>query len=137
MDKHTATPASRREQLRQQWLANANAAFDLLFDDDQQEQLVTFDQREQRVLGLTAELAAWLLEEHTAADPAVRPPDGVPTPCPKCQQPARRRTPPDEPLPERRLTCDAGEVTLRREQWYCTTCRVAFFPSRRAAGTRF
>jgi hypothetical protein len=32
----------------------------------------------------------------------------------------------------------AGEVTLSREQWRCTTCRVVFFPpgSEVAAGYR-
>ena len=48
--------------------------------------------------------------------------------CPKCGRPGRRLTEPDQPLPQRQVTTQAGEVTLNREQWRCTTCRVVFFP---------
>ena len=119
----------RRERLKRQWLQQAEAAFELMFDADQQDRLVTFDQREARACSLTRELAAWLIEQHIAADPAVRH-TGIEAPaCPRCSRPARRQTPPEDPLPGRSLTCAAGEVTLRRERWYCPTCRAAFFPS--------
>lgn len=123
------TPTAARDRLREQWLQQAEAAFDLLFAEDQQDQLVTFDQREERVITLTRELSAWLLETHTAKDPAARLPEGQTASCPRCGQPGQRRTPPDEALPDRQLTYEDGEILLRREQWYCTTCRVAFFPS--------
>lgn len=129
MAKSTLPPTSVRARLRQQWLQQAEAAFELLFDPEKQDQLVTFDQREERVIQLTRELSAWLLEQHTAGDPAVRLPQEQTAACPKCGQPAQRRTPPGAALPARALTCEDGEVTLRREQWQCTTCRVAFFPS--------
>jgi hypothetical protein len=119
----------RRERLKRQWLQQAEAAFELMFDADQQDRLVTFDQRERRACSLTDELAAWLIEQHIAEDPAVRHP-GIEAPaCPRCARPARRETPPEDPLPGRSLTCAVGEVTLRRERWYCPTCRAAFFPS--------
>lgn len=126
-----------RDRLRQQWLQQAEAVFELLFDADQQDQLVTFDQREERACSLTKELTTWLLEQHAAQDPAVRPAD-APLACPHCGQPARRRTPAGQPLPTRQLTTTAGEITLKREQWYCPKCRAAFFPSRpqAAAGDR-
>lgn len=129
-------PTPTRDRLRRQWLQQAEAAFELLFDADQQTQLVTFDQREERVCSLTKELAAWLLEQHAAQDPAVRPPE--PPPCPRCRRSAQRRTPPGQPLPDRQLTTTAGEVTLKREAWYCSSCRAAFFPSgpTAAAGDR-
>jgi hypothetical protein len=130
MNQPTPRSATPRERVRQQWLHHAEAVFELLFDDDQQQQLVTFAQREERVHTLTRELRTWLLEQHTADDPAVRLPEGQAAACPKCSQPGQRRTPLDAPLPARPLTCEDGdEVTLRREQWYCKTCRVAFFPS--------
>jgi hypothetical protein len=83
-------------------------------------------------------LSMWLLEQHTAGDPAVRLPQGQTASCPKCGQPGRPRTPPDGDLPRRELTCEHGEVTLRRQQWHCKTCRVSFFPSgpEAAAGHR-
>ena len=125
-------PASRRDALRQRWLQHAAAAFDRMFDDDQQDQLVTFDQREARAIDLSEDLAAWLLEQHTAADPAVRPTQAPA--CPKCAAPGQRVGPPDTPLAERQLTTAIGEVGFAREKWQCTACRVVFFPPGPQAG---
>ena len=119
---------SRRERLKRLWLRQAEAAFELMFDADQQDRLVTFDQRERRAGSLTRELAAGLIEQHIAEDPAVRHTGTDAPACPRCARPARRETPPEDPLPGRSLTSAAGEVTLRRERWYCPACRVAFFP---------
>ena len=131
-----STPApDDRDQLRAQWLQQAAAVFDLYFQPAQGSPPVTFTQREERVCTLTRELAAWLLEQDLAQDPAVRPADPQGPACPKCGRAARRRTPPGTPLPRRQLTSTAGEITLRREQWHCTTCRVAFFPPGPAAAT--
>jgi hypothetical protein len=63
---------SRRERLERQWLQQAEAAFELMFDADQQDRPVTFDRRERRACSLTRELAAWLIEQHIAEDPTVR-----------------------------------------------------------------
>lgn len=115
------------ERLRQQWLQQAEAAFELLLAPDQQDKLVTFDQREDRVIHLTRDLSGWQLEQHTAGDPAVRLPQDQAAACPRCGQQAQRHTPPGAALLARGLTCEDGEVTLGRERWYCTTCRVAFF----------
>jgi hypothetical protein len=120
---------SRRERLKRQWLQQAEAAFELMFDAAQRDRLVTFDQREARACALTRERAAWLLEPHIAEDPAVRH-TGVEAPAgPRCSRPARRATPPEDPLPGRSLTGAAGAVTLRRQRWYGPTCRAAFFPA--------
>ena len=126
MSDHTPPPT--RDQLRDQWLRHAAAAFDRMFADDQQDRLVTFDQREERAIDLGQDLAAWLLERHTAADPDVRP---AQTPaCPHCGRPGQRVEPPDGALEERQLTTDTGEVGFGREKWRCTACRVVFFPPR-------
>lgn len=113
-----------RDRLRQQWLQQAEAVFELLFDADQQELLITFDQREERACSLTKELTSWLLEQHVAQDGAVRP--AAAPPCPRCQRTAQRRSLSDQTLPARQLTTTAGEVILKREQWYCPKCRAAF-----------
>lgn len=117
-----------REELRQRFLKHAAAAFDLMFDPQHQNQLVTFDQREERACELGRDLTTWLLQRHTDADSQARPDGTPPPPCPKCQRPAQRVTAPESPLPSRSVTSLAGEVTIRREQWRCTTCRVVFFP---------
>src|SRR6516165_6539661 len=85
---------SRRQRLKRQWLQQAEAAFELMFDADQQDRLVTFDQREARACSLTRELAAWLLEQHIAEDPAARYAGTEAPVCPRCSRPARRETPP-------------------------------------------
>ena len=138
MTSQHPVPSDQREQLRQEWLAAAASAFDRMFADAEQGQLITFDQREARACLLGLDLGAWLLERHAAADPQVRPPENAPPPCPKCGRPARRVTARDGPLPRRPLKTLAGEVELRREQWHCKTCRVFFFPPgpQAAAGHR-
>jgi hypothetical protein len=128
MNSRTPLTPTDRQRLRAQWLQQAAAAFDLYFDPEQPDPPVTFTQREQRACALTRELAAFLLEEDLGHDPAARPPDEQPPACPKCGRPAQRRTPPGDPLPRRSLTSDAGEITFRRQQWHCKTCRVSFFP---------
>jgi hypothetical protein len=81
-----------------------------------------------RALDLSRDLAAWLIQQHANTDAQAHPDDLSPPLCPKCRQAGQRVTQPDDPLPQRPLTCLAGEVTLRREKWRCTTCRVVFFP---------
>lgn len=119
--------------LRQQWLAQADAVFDLYYQRDPL--AITFTDRETRAVALTKELAAFLLEQDLAADPAVAPAADQPALCPRCQRPSQRRSPPDQPLPRRQVTSSAGEVTLTRQQWHCKTCRVSFFPSGPQAAT--
>ena len=121
-------PDTRREELRQRFLAHAAAAFDLMFQPQYQDQLVTFDQREERASELGRDLTAWLLQQHANADPDARPDEQPPPACPKCGRPGRRGTRAEAPLPQRQVTTLSGEVTLKRPKWRCTACRVVFFP---------
>jgi hypothetical protein len=129
MDGSQPLDKRERARLRRQWLQRAEIAFEAMFDGQEPDALVTFSQREEMACALGKELSLWLLEQHVAADPQVRPPDQPVPVCPKCGRPARRVLKADKELPQRRLTTAAGEVTLQREQWRCATCRVAFFPS--------
>jgi hypothetical protein len=122
-----------REALRERWLLRAGRAFERIFAEENQDQLVTFTEREDMACLLGKELAAFLLEEHAAVDRQARPSDKRPACCPKCQQPATRVTEQAEKLPERELTTRAGEITLRREKWCCKKCRVIFFSARSQA----
>lgn len=119
-----------REALRERWLLRAGKAFERMFAEANQDQLVTFSEREDMACLLGKELAAFLLEEHAAADEQVRPSEQRPPCCPKCQKPAGRVTKRKEDLSERDLTTRAGEVKLRREQWRCPKCRILFFSVR-------
>ena len=119
-----------REALRERWLLRAGQAFERMFAEGNQDQLVTFTEREDLACLLGKELAAFLLQEHAAADHEVRPPEKHPPGCPKCSQPGERVTQAGQQLPERELTTRAGEVTLRREQWRCKKCRILFFSVR-------
>lgn len=116
-----------REVLRERWLLRAGQAFERMFAEANQDQLVTFTEREDMACLLGEELAAFLLEEHAAADSQVRPGEKQPPCCPKCQGPAERVTKPKDKLTERELTTRAGKVKLQREQWRCKKCRVVFF----------
>ena len=102
----------------------------------QDQELVTFDQREQRALDEGRLLARLLLEEQLARDPAVEPDQHDQRACcPKCGQPGEPVVPAPEEPPERALRTRIGRVRFARQQWKCTTCRVVFFPLGPAAGT--
>jgi hypothetical protein len=119
-----------REALRERWLLRAGQAFERMFGEANQDQLITFTEREDMACLLGKELAAFLLEEHAGSDSQVRPSEKQPPRCPKCQQPGGRVTKTNGPLPERELTTRAGEVKLQREQWRCRKCRIVFFSVR-------
>jgi hypothetical protein len=119
-----------REALRERWLLRAGKAFERMFAEASQDQLVTFTEREDLACLLGKELAAFLLEEHAAADHQVRPSEKRPPGCPKCKQPGERVAKSNGTLLERELTTRAGEIKLRREQWRCKQCRILFFSVR-------
>lgn len=116
-----------REALRERWLLRAGKVFERMFAEANQDQLVTFTEREDMACLLGKELAGFLLEEHAAADSQVRPSPNQPPACPKCQKPGERVTKANDQLPERPLTTQAGEIELRREKWQCKKCRIVFF----------
>lgn len=123
-----------REALRERWLLRAGTAFERMFAEANQDQLITFTQREDVAVALAKELAAFLVEEHVAADAQVHPSARRPPGCPRCQQPGVRVTAKQETLPERAVTTGVGEVKLQREQWRCPKCRVLFFSVRPQTG---
>jgi len=121
-----------REALRERWLLRAGKAFERMFAEANQDQLVTFTEREDMACLLGEELAAFLLEEHAAADSQVRPSEKQPPSCPKCQGSGERVAKPkqkltERELTERELTTRAGKIKLQREQWHCKKCRILFF----------
>jgi len=116
-----------REQLRKEFQEKAGLAFDAMFDSDQQEQLITLVQREDRVLEKGGELQAWLLEEHLKADPWADPAAHEALCCPKCRCVGERASEEKEPVP-RRVTTRAGKQGIERWKYRCPSCLTVFFP---------
>ena len=120
----------------ERWLARTAAAYERMFGGKSHEELVTLTEREDMAVCLGKELAAFLLEEHVAADPAKAPAEASTTCCPKCGQPGKPA--PQEAgkrgvnLAERKVRTRAGDIDIRRERWKCARCRVVFFSARRS-----
>jgi hypothetical protein len=121
--------------LRREFTGLAGEAFDAMFAPDQQEQLITMTQREDRVLAKGAELQSWLLARHLARDGWAQPKPSEVVPCPKCGH----RGVPDKsdakPVP-RRITTRAGPHELRPLKYRCGKCRTVSFPRGREAASR-
>jgi len=120
----------------ERWLARSAAAYERMFGGKRQDELVTLTEREDMAVCLGKELAAFLLEEHVAADPAKAPAETSTTCCPKCGQPG---TPAPQKagkgkasLPERTVRTRAGDIDIQRERWKCPRCRIVFFSARRS-----
>jgi hypothetical protein len=121
--------------LREKWRRRTDAAFERMFGDKNQEELVTFTEREDVAAMIAKEMAAFLLEEHLARDPLVRPAQAATAGCPKCGKAGERCMKKDEALPGRCVTTRVGEVELKRERWRCPSCRILFFSARHSAET--
>jgi uncharacterized protein with PIN domain len=118
---------SAREELCREFLGKAKQAFDALFDDDQQEQLITLTQRENRILQQGGELHSWLLEQHLAQDPVADPAAVEAIRCPKCHRLGVRDKKEKDPVP-RQVKTRAGEQEFARRKYRCAHCRRSFFP---------
>ena len=126
---------SERQRLRREFMGLSGEAFDAMFDDDQQEQLITLTQREDRVLQQGADLQRWLLARHVATDPMAKPTKSRAVTCPKCGGagiPDRTDT---KPVP-RRITTRASPQELKRRKYRCPKCRKVFFPPGRETRPR-
>ena len=122
-----------RDELRREFRTMADAVFTAMFDADQQEQLITMTQREDRILQKGAELQTWLLEQHLKLDPLANPSDAEALRCPKCRTLGVRDKDEREAVP-RRLKTRAGKQEFQRWKYRCPSCKTVFFPLGRQAG---
>src|SRR5262245_10705735 len=83
METNHSSTRPTREQVRQQFLETAAAAFDLMFGDANQQQLVTLSQREDMACALGKNLSRFLLAQHVGGDIAAQP-EPTHVCCPKC-----------------------------------------------------
>lgn len=116
-----------RDEMRAKFHEMADAAFDAMFDDDQQDQLITMTQREDRILQKGAEMQAWLLEQHLTSDPLANPADAEALRCPKCRGLGVRDGDEPEAVP-RRLKTRTGKQEFLRWKYRCPSCKTVFFP---------
>jgi hypothetical protein len=126
--------ASKQATVRERWVKRTEAAYRRMFEGKSQEELATLTQREDVAVAIGKELAAFLLEEHVALDPAAQPSEASTTCCPKCGQPGTPAVEEGQELPERTVMTRAGEIALSRQRWECAKCRIVFFSVRRSAG---
>jgi uncharacterized protein with PIN domain len=119
MAKRTRTLDVRRAE----FLERAAAAYDRMLKEDQ-EQMITFDQMEDRALEVGGKLERWLMEE-CVAEAARRKAAAPPACCPQCGKALQFGATPKE----RRVRGRTGDVVVQRREGYCPSCRKAFFPS--------
>jgi len=116
----------KRGTVHERWVQRTEAAYRRMFEGKSQEELVTLTQRENMAVAIGKELAAFLLEEQVARDPAAAPSEASSTCCPKCGQPGTLAAEEGQELLERTVTSRAGEIALRRQRWACVPCRIFF-----------
>jgi hypothetical protein len=116
-----------RDELRRKFYEMAEATFNAMFDDDQQEQLITMTQREDRILDTTGRMQAWLMERHLETDPLANPAEADALRCPKCRHMGVRDCDETGAVP-RRLTTRAGKQEVKRWKYRCPSCKTVFFP---------
>ncbi|MBA2704749.1 MAG: hypothetical protein H0U60_12960 [Blastocatellia bacterium] len=111
------------EKKKTEFLREAGEAFDRMMKEDQ-EQMITFDQMEDRALEVGGKLERWLVEKRLAED-ARQKTEGSQGCCSQCRKPLQLAPTPKE----RRLRGRTGEISFQRQEGYCPSCRKAFFPS--------
>lgn len=117
------------ESRKAEFLRQAAEAFERMMKEEQ-EQMITFEQMEDRALEVGAKLECWLLEQ-SLADAASRK-DSQPGCCPKCRKPLEM-SPPEE----RSVLGRVGKVKLKRAKGYCASCRKSFSPGGHAIETKW
>jgi hypothetical protein len=111
------------EAKRAEFQREAGEAFDRMMRADQ-EQMITFDQMEDRALEVGGKLQCWLMEKRLA-DAEKQKATGPAACCPQCRKPL-----PLGPTPKARsLRGRTGMISFQRHEGYCPSCRKAFFPS--------
>jgi hypothetical protein len=105
-----------------EFLRRAADAYDRMMRADQ-EQMITFDQMEDRALEVGSKLEQFLMERRLSD--SARGQDASAACCPHCHK-SRNVT---VSLKPRRVRGRTGEITFARREGYCPSCRKAFFPS--------
>lgn len=105
-----------------EFLKRAAAAYDRMMKEDQ-EQVVTFDQMEDRALEVGSKLECFLMERRLADAAAYH--KARKAECSLCSKPLSMAA----TLKTRQLRGRTGKISYPRQEGYCPSCRRAFFPS--------
>ena len=108
----------------------AGEAYDRMFGVEEQHQLITFTQREDRVLELGQKLQSTLLQEHLQDDPLAQPAPSKEERCPDCRQASQKQS-----SQTRHLRARTGTAQWERAVYYCKRCRRSFSPSGHRVGS--
>src|SRR3989442_13979530 len=104
------------ETKKADFLRQAAEAFDRMMKEDQ-EQMITFDQMEDRALEVGGKLERWLVGRRL--EDAWQKASGTLACCPQCRKPLELA-----PVPkERRLRGRTGAVSFQLQEGYCCSCR--------------
>lgn len=114
------TEDSTKDAGRTEFMRRAGAAYDRMMKEDQEE-MITFEQMEDRVLEVGGGLERWLLEQRLGV--AAGRKAAQQSTCPTCGKPLALRAP-----EERSIRGRVGTVPLRRPLGYCASCRKHFSP---------
>ena len=125
----------KKGTVHDRWVKRTEAAYRRMFEGKSEEELATLTQRENMAVLIGKELAAFLLEEHVALDPAAQPAEASSTCCPKCGEAGTPAVEEGKKLPERTVTTLVGDIDVRRQRWACAKCRIVFFSAGRPAGS--
>lgn len=116
---------STKDEGRAEFVRRAAEAYDRMMKEDQ-EQMITFEQMDNRAVEAGGKLQCWLLEQRLEL--AVKRKAAQPShACPVCGKPLTMKPP-----EERHVLGRAGKVPLRRPLGYCASCRKHFSPGGRA-----
>lgn len=116
------------EARKAEFLQRAAEAFDRALKEDQ-EQMITFTQMEDRVIEVGSKLQQGLLE--SCLEEAGRSTVEAAC-CPKCRKPIPR---PQDVQEVRRILGRCGPVEFERLRYVCPSCRKVFSPSGPAVAT--
>lgn len=108
---------------KEEFLCQAAKAYDRMMKEDQ-EQMITFDQMEDRALEVGARLKIWLMERLLAETSKKKAFQEHPC-CLRCKRPLEMSKTPKKRIMRGRT----GKVSFARDEGYCPSCRKAFFPS--------
>lgn len=120
---------------KEEWLREAEGAYERIFGQRDKVgeggRLATFSELEEEAVREGNQLARWLLEGKISSQAASSGCEGEHCNCPHCGRSAKRQREDSDP---REIHTRPGSVSLKRYEYYCSSCRRSFFSGGPQAG---